>query len=83
MVRLLVLAFMVVAGLMTFTGPGIAAPCDVEMLKVESRLQRVLEPERRQAIETLLDEAKRALMLHEPDRCMTDVNKAKRALRMK
>jgi hypothetical protein len=82
-VRRLVLAFIIVAGLVPFARPGIAAPCDVEMLKVESWLQRVLEPERRQAIEAILDEAKRALMLHEPDRCMTDVNKAKRALRLK
>ena len=76
-------ASMVAAGLVLIAAPGVAAPCDVQILKVESRLQRVLDPGLRQAIESLLDQAKRALTLREPDRCMADVNKAKHALRMK
>ena len=81
--RRLVVAFIAVLGMATIARPGIAAPCDVEMLKIELYLQRISDPGRRQAIEVLLDEAKRALMLHEPDRCMADVNKAKRALGIK
>ncbi|HYB56948.1 MAG TPA: hypothetical protein VEK12_12300 [Alphaproteobacteria bacterium] len=83
MMRSFLAASMVAAGLVLIAAPGVAAPCDVQILKVESRLQRVLDPGLRQAIESLLDQAKRALTLREPDRCMADVNKAKHALRMK
>jgi len=83
MKRSLLAAIMVAAGLVLMAAPGVAAPCDVEMLKVESRLQHVLDPGQRQAIEALLDQAKRALTLREPDRCMTDVKKAKQALRIR
>jgi len=81
--RSLFAAIVFAAGLVLIPTPGVAAPCDVEMLKVESRLQHVLDPGLRQVIESLLEQAKRALTLREPDRCMVDVNKAKHALRMR
>jgi len=83
MMRSLLAAITFAAGLVLIAAPGVAAPCDVEMLKVESRLQHVLDPGQRQVIEALLDQARRALTLREPDRCMMDVNKAKHALRMR
>jgi len=83
MMRSFLAAGMVAAGLVLIAAPGVAAPCDVQILKVESRLQHVLDPGLRQVIESLLEQAKRALTMREPDRCMADVNKAKHALRMK
>jgi hypothetical protein len=81
--RSLLAASMFAAGLVSIAVPGLAAPCDVEMQKVESRLQRDLDPGQRQVIEALLDQARRALTLREPDRCMMDVKKAKQVLRMR
>lgn len=83
MMRSFLAAGMVAAGVVLIAAPALAAPCDVEILKVESRLQHVLDPGLRQVIESLLEQAKRALTMREPDRCMMDVNKAKHALRMR
>ena len=77
------LAFITVAGLMALAAPVMGAPCDIEIAKLDVLLPLFVEPGRRQVIESLLDEAKRALMLHQADRCMKDVSKAKRALRIK
>jgi len=61
---------------------GRAPPCDVAIQKVETRLQRVLDPGRRQVVEALLEEARRALTLRQADRCQIDVKKANQALRV-
>ena len=62
--------------------PGMAAPCDLAIQKIEVQLPRVLDPGRRQVIESLLAEARRALTLRQADRCMMDVKKAGHALRV-
>ena len=82
-VRRLALAGVVGAGLIAFAGPSVGAPCDAEIVKLDSLLPLFVDHGRRQVIESLLDEAKRALMMHQPDRCMADVRKVKRALRIK
>ncbi|MFI4988352.1 MAG: hypothetical protein ACHQF3_13005 [Alphaproteobacteria bacterium] len=81
--RTVIPAIVAAAGLILAATPGLAAPCDAEIRKVEVQLQRTSDAGKRHIIESLLDEARRALVMREADRCMKDVGKAKQALRMR
>lgn len=81
--RTVILAMLIAAGSALGAPASFAAPCDLEILKVEALLQHVYDPGKRRIIEALLDEARRALTMREANRCMRDVAKADQALRMR